>query len=143
MESFGLESFDEYLQQANEGLLTIVQIETREALENADEIAKVPGIDVLFVGPYDLGNNIGHPIINGEMHEELVEAVAKVRDVAKKNNKAIGIYSTDGEQARVFADQGFQMVNTNVIREARANTRSGLSGRRHDRTPSLLQSSSS
>ena len=48
-------SFTDYLQQANDSLLTIVQIETKEALESIDEIAAVEGIDVLFVGPFDLG----------------------------------------------------------------------------------------
>ena len=70
----------------------------------------MPGIDVLFVGPFDLGNNIGHPILDGTMHEELKAAVARIQEVAKRNDKSIGIYSTSGEQARAFADQGFNMV---------------------------------
>lgn len=45
----------QYLQEANDVLLTMVQIETREALEEVDEIAAVDGIDVLFIGPFDLG----------------------------------------------------------------------------------------
>ncbi len=45
----------EYLQQANGSLLTMVQIETQEALDAVEEIAAVPGIDVLFIGPFDLG----------------------------------------------------------------------------------------
>jgi 4-hydroxy-2-oxoheptanedioate aldolase len=48
-------TFTQYLQQANDSLLTIVQIETKEALESIDEIAAVDGIDVLFIGPFDLG----------------------------------------------------------------------------------------
>lgn len=44
------------------------------------------------------------------MHEELKKAVAKILEVAKENKKNSGIYSTSGEQARQFADQGFQMV---------------------------------
>ena len=53
-------TFTEYLQQANDALLTMVQIETREALEVVDEIAAVEGIDVLFIGPFDLGtHNLG------------------------------------------------------------------------------------
>lgn len=54
-------SFTEYLQQANDALLTIVQIETKEALECVDEIAAVEGIDVLFVGPFDLGESAPIP----------------------------------------------------------------------------------
>lgn len=45
----------EYLQHANNAILTLVQIETREALESVDEIAAVDGIDGLFIGPFDLG----------------------------------------------------------------------------------------
>lgn len=44
----------QYLQQANASLLTMVQIETKEALEAVEEIAAVPGVDVCFVGPFDL-----------------------------------------------------------------------------------------
>ncbi|KAI4282554.1 MAG: hypothetical protein L6R38_002851, partial [Xanthoria sp. 2 TBL-2021] len=111
MEKFGGVTQTEYLQQANESLLTIVQIETQDALKNVEEIARLPGIDVLFCGPFDLGNNIGHPILDGTMHDELKEAVAKIQRVAKENQKASGIYATSGDQAREFADQGFQMVS--------------------------------
>ncbi|KAL8903091.1 MAG: hypothetical protein Q9171_007517 [Xanthocarpia ochracea] len=111
MEKFGGVTQTEYLQQANNNLLTIVQIETQDALQNVEEIAKVPGIDVLFCGPFDLGNNIGHPILDGTMHDELKEAVRKIQKAAKDNLKASGIYATSGDQAREYADQGFQMVS--------------------------------
>lgn len=50
---------DEYLQQANDSLLTLVQIETKSALDNLEEIVAVEGIDVLFIGPFDLGESLG------------------------------------------------------------------------------------
>ena len=71
----------------------------------------IAGIDVLFVGPFDLGNSIGHPIIDGTMHNELKEAITKIQRVAKENKKSSGIYSMSGDQARDFADQGFNMVS--------------------------------
>ncbi|KAF4456377.1 24-dihydroxyhept-2-ene-17-dioic acid aldolase [Fusarium albosuccineum] len=104
-------SFTEYLQQANDSLLTIVQIETKEALESIDEIAAVEGIDVLFIGPFDLGNNIGHPIIDGVMTQELKDAIARVLAASQKAGKKTGVYCTGGEQAKLFADQGFDMMN--------------------------------
>lgn len=100
----------EYLQQANEGLVTIVQIETREALENVEAIARVDGIDVLFIGPYDLGNNIGHPV-TGEFAPELKTAIETIRKAATAAGKSSGIYATSGEQARTYADQGFNMIS--------------------------------
>lgn len=75
-------------------------------------------MDVLFVGPFDLGNNIGHPILTGTMHDELKEAIAKIQRAAKENGKSTGIYSTSGDQAREFADQGFNMVSTSCTRFA-------------------------
>jgi len=101
----------DYLQQANSSLVTIVQIETQEALQNVDEIASVDGIDVLLVGPFDLGNNIGRPILDGNMHAELWQAIDKIQEAAKSNGKATGIYCTGGEQARQFAEKGFNMIS--------------------------------
>lgn len=89
----------------------IVRIRGADKVTQIEEIAKVPGIDVLFCGPFDLGNNIGHPILDGTMHDELKEAIAKIQRAAKANNKASGIYATSGDQARQYADQGFQMVS--------------------------------
>jgi len=101
----------DYLQQANEAILTMVQIETKEALESVEAIAAVPGIDVLFVGPFDLGNNIGHPIMNGKMHDELHAAIAKVLKAANDAGKKAGIFCTSGEQSKSYADQGFHMIS--------------------------------
>uniref|UniRef100_A0A8H7TNR2 HpcH/HpaI aldolase/citrate lyase domain-containing protein n=1 Tax=Bionectria ochroleuca TaxID=29856 RepID=A0A8H7TNR2_BIOOC len=101
MERFSpMPTFTQYLQQANDTLLTIVQIETQEALDAVDQIAAVDGIDVLFIGPFDLGNNIGHPIV-GEMAPELKAALAKILEASHKAGKKCGIYSTGGEQARL------------------------------------------
>lgn len=88
-----------------------MQIETKEALEAVDEIAAVPGLDILFVGPFDLGNNIGHPVINGVMSEELQTGVKKVLEAAQKKGKQAGIFCTGAEQARKYAEMGFRMVS--------------------------------
>jgi len=100
----------EYMQQANDGLVTIVQIETKEALENVDAIAAVNGIDVLFIGPFDLGNNIGFPV-TGEFAPELNAAIEKIRKAAMAAGKKAGMFCLSGEQARHYADQGFHMIS--------------------------------
>jgi 4-hydroxy-2-oxoheptanedioate aldolase len=69
----------------------------------------VPGVDVLFVGPWDLGNNIGRPIIDG-FHPDLVAAIERIRKAAADNGKKSGIYCSDGASAKTYADQGFDMV---------------------------------
>ncbi|KAM0506764.1 hypothetical protein ACHAP9_003103 [Verticillium nonalfalfae] len=104
-------SMTEYLQQANGSLLTMVQIETQEALDAVDDIAAVEGIDVLFVGPFDLANNIGHPVIDGVMKPELHEAIARVLEATHKAGKKAGIFCTSGEQGKQYAEQGFDMIS--------------------------------
>ncbi|ETN46319.1 uncharacterized protein HMPREF1541_00503 [Cyphellophora europaea CBS 101466] len=100
----------EYMNAANDNLLTIVQIETKEAFENVEEIAKVDGIDVLFIGPWDLGNNLGYPV-QGDFAPELKEAIARILKAAQDAGKKSGIYCPSGEFARRYADQGFQMIS--------------------------------
>ncbi|KAK4044509.1 Phosphoenolpyruvate/pyruvate domain-containing protein [Parachaetomium inaequale] len=95
-------SVTDYLQQANDSLLTMVQIETREALEAVEEIA--PLVDVVFVGPYDLGNNIGHPITGNKMDSELHDAIARILRAAVAAGTKCGIYCGSGEQAKQEAD---------------------------------------
>ena len=94
----------DYLKQANDAILTIVQIETKEALLNVEAIAAVPGVDVIFVGPFDLGNNIGHPIIDGKMHEDLHAAIDKIYKAARVAGKKTGIFCISGEQSKEYAD---------------------------------------
>ncbi|KAF9879962.1 aldolase citrate lyase family protein [Colletotrichum karsti] len=104
-------SMTEYLQQANDSLLTMVQIETKEALDSVDEIAAVEGIDVLFIGPFDLGNNIGHPVINGVIKKELSDAIDRILEATHKAGKKAGIFCTSGEQSKFFGDKGFDMIS--------------------------------
>jgi 4-hydroxy-2-oxoheptanedioate aldolase len=76
----------EYLQNAIGSLLTIAQIETKQAFQNLDAIATVEGIDVLFAGSWDLGNNLGCPV-TGEFAPELKSAIATILEVAKVKGK--------------------------------------------------------
>ncbi|PYI04004.1 Phosphoenolpyruvate/pyruvate domain-containing protein [Aspergillus sclerotiicarbonarius CBS 121057] len=101
----------QYLEQANATLLLAVQIETQEALEAADAIAAVDGLDLLFVGPFDLGNSIGHPVKNGIIDAALEEAIATVLRAAHAAGKKAGVYCGDGAQAKHYVDMGFDLVN--------------------------------
>lgn len=110
LQSFNDEPLTYYLQNANSSLLTIVQIETASALEHVREIAAIPGVDCLLIGPFDLGNNIGRPILV-EMHQELKDAIEKIKDAAHAEGKKVGIYCNTGEQARDYAERGFDMIS--------------------------------
>ncbi|KAF2002927.1 Phosphoenolpyruvate/pyruvate domain-containing protein [Amniculicola lignicola CBS 123094] len=110
-QTFTNEPITHYLLNANKSLLTIVQIETASALESVCSIAAIPGVDCLLIGPFDLGNNIGHPILGDGMHEELKEAIERIKEAAHAEGKKVGIYCTSGEQAREYAEKGFDMVS--------------------------------
>jgi 4-hydroxy-2-oxoheptanedioate aldolase len=101
----------DYLLQANDILITIVQIEILETLRNVNFIASVDSVDVLLVGPFDLGNNIGHPILTDKMDKELIDAIDNILKAAQNHGKRTGIYCTSGEQAREYAEKGFNMIS--------------------------------
>jgi 2-keto-3-deoxy-L-rhamnonate aldolase RhmA len=74
----------------HEKRLVVSMIETREAIENLDEMLKVDGIDVFFIGPGDLSQDMGHPpapTFGEERPKDVVERVAyavrKIRDAGK------------------------------------------------------------
>jgi 4-hydroxy-2-oxoheptanedioate aldolase len=83
------QQFDTYFKQANDNLLTVVQIETKESVEQAEEIAAVAGVDVLFVGPLDLSVNMG--LVQEFEHPEFELALDGVAAACRKHGKAAGI----------------------------------------------------
>ncbi len=88
---------------ANENVLTVVQIETEQSVAYADEIAAVDGIDVLFIGPFDLSISMG--IATQVDHPRFREALKKVSDACRAHGKAAGILLSKPEQLeRVVAD---------------------------------------
>jgi 2-keto-3-deoxy-L-rhamnonate aldolase RhmA len=86
--AFGAD-FEEYYLHGHERLLTVIQIETPEAVANIDEIAAVDGADVLFVGPTDLSYNMG---IRDQLESpQFTEVLKKVSAAAQKHGKAAGV----------------------------------------------------
>jgi 4-hydroxy-2-oxoheptanedioate aldolase len=110
VQCFNDEPLTYYLQNANSTLITIVQIETKSALECVRDIAALPGVDCLLIGPFDLGNNIGRPIL-GEMHQELKDAIETIKDAAHAEGKKVGMYTNSGAEAKAYADQGFDFIS--------------------------------
>lgn len=98
-----------YIKEANGNVAMFLQIETREAVENAEEILSVPGIDVAFVGPNDLAADLGH---TGDMaHQEVQAAIKKVEDVANAKGIVLGSVSRNWEQAKALVDKGYRAVS--------------------------------
>jgi 4-hydroxy-2-oxoheptanedioate aldolase len=98
----------EYLARAREELLVMGQIESRAGVENADAIAATEGIDMIFIGPYDLSNSLGYP---GEPdHPQALKAIARVEKAAKKRGKWLGAIPTPGRSAADLYQAGYDLV---------------------------------
>ena len=100
--------YENYPQQANENLYTIVQCETRKGVDNIDEICQTQGIDAVFIGTGDLSQDLGH--MGDPGHPEVEEAIAKVLDSCQRNGVVPGIVTGGAEAAVRRIRQGFKLV---------------------------------
>jgi 2-keto-3-deoxy-L-rhamnonate aldolase RhmA len=96
------------IEHAGERTLGIAQIESPEAVEAVEEIAAVPGIDVLFVGPSDLSYSMG--IFREFDHPTFRAAIERVNEAARAAGKATGIFLTAVDQVQPALDDGFRMI---------------------------------
>ena len=101
--------FKEYVATVDAELLVMVQIETREAVQNISEILSVDGIDSYFVGPMDLSAALGH--MGDVNHPEVTETIAKIVEAGKKAKKIGGIYAFSVEDIQKRIQQGFQFIS--------------------------------
>ncbi|MEY4688421.1 MAG: hypothetical protein RIR76_2444 [Verrucomicrobiota bacterium] len=100
--------FEDYYLHAHERLLGVLQIETPEAVANAEEIAAVDGADVLFVGPTDLSYNMG---MRDQLERpEFVAALKRVADAARKHGKAAGILVHSAALVPMLKDLGYTFM---------------------------------
>ncbi len=84
------QKFDEYIRFANEDSLLMIQIEHVEAVKNIDEILSVPGIDGIFIGPYDLSMSMGIP---GQLsHPDIIAAQNTVLKATRDHGLVAGIH---------------------------------------------------
>jgi len=84
----------EYYRTANDEILVTVQIETDEAIANIDDILSVPGIDAVYIGPWDLSSNMGFGIPPTWDAPRYASALDRVLSAAKKHKKPAGMYTT-------------------------------------------------
>ena len=94
----------------NGEILTVVMIESPEAVENAEHIAAVDGIDVLLIGSFDLTSALG---VAGQMDMKLIDAYAEVCSACRKHGKVLGMGGINGdEDARRYVGMGARFITT-------------------------------
>ena len=107
--SYGsVKSLEDYFEEANKKTLVLPQCETRECVENIDDILDMDGVDGIFIGPYDLSQAFGKP---GRISDpEIQDTIDKVLVACKRHKKHSFIYAPDKETASGYFRRGFDSV---------------------------------
>lgn len=100
--------FGDYVQRANDEVSVVVQVEHIDAVRNVGSIVEVPGIDAVFVGPYDLSASMG--LMGQVSHADVTAAIATVRDACTRRQMPLGIFSLDPRAMAPHLDQGFSLI---------------------------------
>jgi 2-keto-3-deoxy-L-rhamnonate aldolase RhmA len=100
----------EKMKALHERTLVICMIETRSGLDNVEAIAAVPGVDVIWLGHFDLTNFLGIP---GQFsHPQYRDAVKRIAAAAKKHGKAAGYMAVTPELGQEYLGHGYRMLAT-------------------------------
>lgn len=95
--------------KANAKVTTLAMIETKQALENLNDILSVPNLSGVFIGPNDLGLSLGFPPSNSPSGEVL-EHIKRIGKAARDRGKVAGIFCTDIATAIRMKNEGFNFI---------------------------------
>lgn len=110
-----------YLPDAGEHVSVTVQVETADAVDAADQIAAVDGVDAVFVGPSDLAASMG--LLGQQTHPDVVAAVHRAFEAVRAAGKPVGVNAFDPQAAQEYLDAGasFVLVGADVALLARGS----------------------
>ena len=111
---WGLQPIADYFKEANEETFVAVQIETREAVNNVDDITGTKNIDLIFFGPNDLALNYGYP---GEPnHPKVAEIITELTKKVRAAGMHAGTLAGSGEQAKFWQERGVNWLVSSASR---------------------------
>lgn len=102
----------EAMAAANEETLLIIQVETRGAVDNIEEIVSTPGVDVTLIGPNDLSIALGVP--DQQDHPDMRAAIQKMIDACRRHGVYPAIHINDLKLAAYWAKQGMRLVSSSA-----------------------------
>jgi len=100
----------DYHAKANDIVVALGMIETREAMENLDEIMSVKGLDAIYVGPSDLSISHGYPPGGDKPDEWMMDALKKILAACKRHGVQPGMHCGAPAYARKMIEMGFTFV---------------------------------
>ncbi len=104
-----------YVGNANKNIVVALQVETADCIKNIEEIASVPGVDVLFLGQNDLCMSMGlfekYEFPHMYTSPELGDATQALISAANKNSVALGVFLFGTSRVGEFLDKGFTLIS--------------------------------
>ncbi|QIE26616.1 4-hydroxy-2-oxo-heptane-1,7-dioate aldolase (plasmid) [Caballeronia sp. SBC1] len=100
----------DYAQHANDTVVVMPMIETKEAVENIDDILSTPGIDGVYVGPADLSLTLGCTPKVDQTEEPVLKALETILAACKRHKVFAGLHNASSSYAMKMASQGWQFV---------------------------------
>ena len=101
----------DYAKHADNEILKLAMIETKEALEKLDEILDTPNLDGIYIGPADLSLAVGEePGFDKPENTLAYKEILKILEAAKKRNLLAGIHNGSVEYAQKMIKKGFNLV---------------------------------
>ena len=102
---------EDYAKHANQEILKLAMIETKEALEKLDEILDTPNLDGVYIGPADLSLAVGEePGFDKPENTKAYKEILRILEAAKKRNLLAGLHNGTAEYAQKMLNKGFNLV---------------------------------
>ena len=103
---------EKYFNMANEDSLVVIQIEGEGGVKQIDEILDTPGIDVVFMGPYDLSQSLG---LTGQVtHPKVISLLETLTEKIRKKGLAAGCFANTHESIKMQRDMGIQYLSSYI-----------------------------
>ncbi len=121
-------SMQEYLDRADDEVLTIATLEDGEAVRNIEEIVSTPGLDLAFIGPGDLATSLGHR--GRAEHPDVQAAMAQAEAALLRSNVVPGGVARSPEQATAMIQRGYRALmlgfDWSLLQRGAASVLSGI-----------------
>ena len=100
--------FQEYVSTANDETVVVVQAEHIDAVNNMEAIVRVPGLDAVLVGPYDLSASLG--CLGEVTHPDVVSAIERVTQICQAAHLPLGIFGMSPEAVQPYLKRGYTLI---------------------------------
>jgi len=106
--SWGKYKGSELTAKLNQETMIVLQIESKKAVENLEQLIAVPGVDAAFIGPNDLSQTLGLP--GDPSHPEVQKYVDRTLEICRKANMPCGVHTFDAESAKKWIQRGMRFM---------------------------------